>query len=607
MNTINIVDTTTGKTHAVPYDALEGALQAGGHFATQEDKQKAVSLQNTQQQSTQPLSDEPQEPQETHYGARAIAGAERLGHEALSFPYTLGKSIENSAHFIQKHLGDPNAQNFHWAENIPHPKEHDFAQEMGLKDKGSLSERMLEGLVAHSADILGGAQIAKSAIKGGIKLIGKGIERFQAPKLMAQKAQQEANALSDAMAERKSQFRQEENDVNRSLRENHEHLTQAQLENQKNTVNLFPIKSKEATLENLSNESVAARKELEQHFENRYGAFNKDHGGMPVSETLDFNDFLNKTKNLPGLSKTLKIIQENPSKKIIEYNTSGGDVSSISVPGKGATVKEYISFMRELRDAAYDAGKASKNATHGEKMELLNTRNTLNGLKKDVESKIKNSVGNDAFKKFEKIQHDYGNLVGAIKSSRTLSNAAYGNDISESLFKTLLQKKNAFIREHLYQRPDYVTAIREHLLQGEKHPLSTGAITNPAKENLDIGRLLTPEQRAVQEETRNLHHYSEQLQNVSRNIKNPKILTAAEEQQIRNFSPKANRFLDKIAEENHITATMEEEAKRLGISKQELMDQWRARKMYGYITAFGTSAIAGKPVVSSLYHKLMGR
>ena len=45
MDSINVTDTKTGLTHAIPYDQLPDALQAGGHFADEEQKSKAIKIQ----------------------------------------------------------------------------------------------------------------------------------------------------------------------------------------------------------------------------------------------------------------------------------------------------------------------------------------------------------------------------------------------------------------------------------------------------------------------------------------------------------------------------------------------------------------------------------
>ena len=51
MEAINIIDPNTGQAHAIPYDQLPNALKAGGQFADEEQKQKAISLQNPSKQS----------------------------------------------------------------------------------------------------------------------------------------------------------------------------------------------------------------------------------------------------------------------------------------------------------------------------------------------------------------------------------------------------------------------------------------------------------------------------------------------------------------------------------------------------------------------------
>ena len=45
MEAINIIDPKTGQAHAIPYDQLPNALQAGGQFADEDQKQKAINIQ----------------------------------------------------------------------------------------------------------------------------------------------------------------------------------------------------------------------------------------------------------------------------------------------------------------------------------------------------------------------------------------------------------------------------------------------------------------------------------------------------------------------------------------------------------------------------------
>lgn len=46
MHTINVIDPNTGQAHAIPYDELPNALKAGGQFADEEQKNKAIQIQD---------------------------------------------------------------------------------------------------------------------------------------------------------------------------------------------------------------------------------------------------------------------------------------------------------------------------------------------------------------------------------------------------------------------------------------------------------------------------------------------------------------------------------------------------------------------------------
>ena len=46
MHTINVIDPNTGQAHEIPYDELPHALEAGGQFADEEQKKKAIGIQD---------------------------------------------------------------------------------------------------------------------------------------------------------------------------------------------------------------------------------------------------------------------------------------------------------------------------------------------------------------------------------------------------------------------------------------------------------------------------------------------------------------------------------------------------------------------------------
>ncbi len=92
MQSINVIDPSTGQAHAIPYDQLPHALEAGGQFADEYQKKKAISIQQgtytEDEEGTKPMELEltkGQEPKEST-GFKGLAGdvLRLLGHTLRS-------------------------------------------------------------------------------------------------------------------------------------------------------------------------------------------------------------------------------------------------------------------------------------------------------------------------------------------------------------------------------------------------------------------------------------------------------------------------------------------------------------------------------------------
>lgn len=475
---------------------------------------------------------------------------------------------------------------------------------------GKSLARMGAGGVIGAAETEGNRDVG-AAVGAGIGAVPsiysagkKAVGAFRAPFNELQNVEKQADVLAGAMKNRGKNIQVAKQDLSRHLQEKGQGLAEQEEALKKTLGDVFPIIPKSETRANLANEHKKAINDLNKEFKSRYGEFNQTHGATPIREPIRFEDFLSKTKDLSGLSDTLQEMRINPSKKIIKYNDSMGGTQSIKIPSDKATVDDYIGFMREIRDASFDALNASKNATHAEKMDLLKTHRALKDLQGDVESKIEDSIGKNNFTPFRKIQEDYKNTVGAIKSEPSIRNASYDNKVSDSLFNDLLQPKNEQLRKHLYSRSGYKEALREHMLQGTKHPISEGAQLNPAKIDADTYKLLSNSQKIARTDASILSQGKSALEDVAKILKNPETMTALQEQTARGFSKEADSFLNRITHEKNITKQMEEEAKRLNISKEELTKQVQQRKLMASLLGAG-AALKSVPIVGGyLYNKL---
>lgn len=437
------------------------------------------------------------------------------------------------------------------------------------------------------------------------KLIKKGYKSIQRPYDLLRQSERELSDINRMKQKSSEAIRKAEQDVGRHLNEKNEANLLEEDKLKSKLTDVYPIIPKSETRASLVNQHESAIKSLGDEFEQRYGSFSQEHGHKPIKKTIPLDEFLQKTKDLKGLSGTMEEIIKNPAKKIIRYESSKGETKEIPMPGKNATVDDYISFMRELRDAAYDAMKASKNATYGEKQELLKTHGELKSLQDDVVNRIKESIGNHNYEPFHKIQKDYADTMGRVKSEPSISKASYGKKISDNLFSDLNQPANEKLRKYLYKQPGYKQALNQYLLQGAKHPISEGTEFNPTKIDADVHHLLSNEQRAAKAEAGIFSQKQQHLKDVSKSIKSPEKMTALQESEARKFSPEVNKFLDDVAKEKNITASMERKAEELGLSKEKFQQQIFQRKLIGAV--IGASSAIGiiPPFIKKIYHSIL--
>ncbi len=482
----------------------------------------------------------------------------------------------------------------------------------GIKKLPNYAKNLLSGSAAGAVlspdNRTGGATVG--AVASSLPEIGKlgkkAYKAIQRPYDLLRQSERQLSDLNRAKQRSATSVRRAEQNIGRHLNEQNESLLSEEEKVKSNLSNKYPISPKSETRAELVDQHEQSVKALNDEFNQRYGGFSKEHGGKPIKNTVPLDEFLQKTKDLKGLSSTMTEIIKNPSKKIIRYETSNGQTKEIKMPGNNATVDDYVSFMRELRDAGYDALKASKNATYGEKQELLKTHGELKSLQDDVVSRIKESIGNHNYEPFTNIQKDYAGTAGRIKSEPSIANASYGKKISDNIFSDLTQPANAQLRKYLYKQPGYKQALSQHLLQGSKHPVSTGAQLNPSKIDADVYHLLSNEQRLARSEADILGQKQQRLKDVSKSIKTPDKMTALQEAEARKFSPEVNSFLDKVAKEKTVTANMERKAEELGLSKEKFQQQIFKRKLMTAAVGVGASMGLVPVFAKKIYSAIIG-
>lgn len=438
------------------------------------------------------------------------------------------------------------------------------------------------------------------AIAGSIPgLIKKGQQihqYFKEPRKALLDAGDSINNIKQLIGEHQEQGRQEKSNISRFLNQTQEGMTSRQNNFESNLPNIFPIKPKSVTRSNLSNATNDSIQDLTNDFENRYNDFSNEFGHLEVNEPFTTNE--TNLKRLRHVSATTKNMAYNVSHDNVEYTDSSGDTRNIHFPADDSSVDDYVNFSRQLRDAAWDASRAAKDAAHGDKLQLRQTSTRLRQLQGEAEAKIRDTIGEGPYNKYRGIQKDYSQLMGPVKTEPSLFNAAYKKKISDKLHDTLLQPTNEHIRQYLYQRPEFVESLREHLMQGTKHPLTQGPQLNPAAIDHDINHLLTPEQHSALEESRYLSRAQNHLNNISKNIKKPDQLTTQQEQNIRQFHPDMNEYLNNLMGREQSINNLENQKNLLEKKQTGLKREKNKRYAIGVgLGALGSTLLPGNPII----------
>lgn len=105
MHTVNIIDPNSGKAHEIPYDQLPDALEAGGEFADETQKQKAIGIQNGTWKESK-IPETPLNPMEsgiaeTPFNGRPAPPAERTGITApfIDLAHALSQGFKGAVKF----------------------------------------------------------------------------------------------------------------------------------------------------------------------------------------------------------------------------------------------------------------------------------------------------------------------------------------------------------------------------------------------------------------------------------------------------------------------------------------------------------------------------
>jgi hypothetical protein len=520
---------------------------------------------------------------------------------------------------ITKYLSEKGYLPKSFGKYAPHIPIHDIEEKLGIlpEKKGESLVRTLSGFglagklgkfseasnlnragqgaayaIGQEQNPITGALLASvpSLVKGGQKAYGY----LREPKKALTESQEALESIRHLFDAQKQAGQAEKTGVNSFLNQVQEGLTNRNQNLESQLPSIFPIKPKSETRLNLNSATSKAVNDLNENFNKRYNDFEKQHGATEVKEPFNWHEI--NLDNLPHVSITTKNLGHKVSNDRLNYTNSEGENIAVNFPSKDATVNDYINFSRELRDAAWDASKSAKNATHAEATSLRKTSRQLRLLQSQAEEKIRASVGEQPFNQYKQIQKDYSQLMGPVKTEPALFNATYKGKISDKLHDTLLQPNNQHIRNYLYRSPEYTDALREHLMQGKNHPLKQAAPFNPASINEDIQYLLTPQQKAAQAERSQYHQAQNQLNDISKYIKKPEEMTPQQEQMAKGFHPKTSEYLSNEAQRREITRHLEQQQKEHQIKKEEHAKILNKRRI--------KTGVAGAAVAYTQQHKI---
>ena len=380
---------------------------------------------------------------------------------------------------------------------------------------------------------------------------------------------------------------QSNNIFNQYANEHRMSLAEQQQAAHENVLQHFPELSTADTNKALQEQTEQHVKKLYADLGARYNAFgNTEAGQSKIKEPFSFEDIESHLKGAKRITKSAaRKVSTNTSEKESPYAPFSTETLEITHPPKNGTVNDYITFMRQTRDNALLASKNAKQApTELERKRWLDTADRLRKLQTATEKKMKDTIPEN-YNEFQEIQNDYKNKYAQPLESPAIRKAAYDKTISSGLHAALNQPKAAGLREHLYEQPSYVQALKQHLLQEGKHPLRTNNIDQ------DVRALLSPNELMALHQHENAGNQIRNFEELIRSVKQPKNLYLGQIEDYKQYSPAVKNFIEAQATQQTTAKNLKKEAERLKISEKELKEAIHKRKL---------QLIAGGSVASAL-------
>jgi hypothetical protein len=317
---------------------------------------------------------------------------------------------------------------------------------------------------------------------------------------------------------------------------------------------VLPEKHFAETAKALSQALGGNKKKINEFFEKSYGEYSHGPiGQKPIKNPYELAELHNELSDIAGIPKsTIREAEHiSPKIKFSDILDESGKPFEIEVPAKGSKLEDYIRFMRETRDVSGHAFKKAKsqNLTQSEKERYLDMGRKLEKISYDAAKRAKTTMTPEEAKNFDKINEVYSNVGAPLKYNPTFAKAFKSDKklgkITEGFYHELLQPENESVRKYLFGSKDFKKALLEHINEGKKHPLANPKfdkkiqnIESLLKDKIKAGLLTNPDKKRLQD-----------------------IVNMAKHQK-------------------SILEQMDVEAKKLGITREELEEQLKTRKTY---------------------------
>lgn len=352
---------------------------------------------------------------------------------------------------------------------------------------------------------------------------------------------------------------------------------------------------------------------LNEQFNKRFNKWGETAGKKTVSSPFSASEADLKSIGVKNPSAIKQSNDISPSIVELSILDESGNPYKLNVPGKNATVNDYLNFYRTTRDLAGEARSKARDATvDAHRLELQEQAKSLSKLSNDAFYKIKQNVTSSEFDQLEKLHNDYGRLKGEFYESPELTRAYYGNESHQSHTKSLTTK-NKFQNIHnwlLENEPGYLSALKAQRFSGTGHPLHSEDLNTQANGIINLGKteqeslnLLTPQQINALQHHINISHQRGQINKLKSNITtNPlqQFINQVERKYIKGYSPKIGHAIDRIEEAQNKEMALVKEAKILGLKKDDLQRMINERDKIKKLGEIGLKVLGANNAISML-------